>query len=69
MEKRKNVRFMYNAFLKDEFRFTKNNIEFLINLLRVELDKEIKKDEISKNNVDYLLELIDKLNDIEIGKF
>jgi undecaprenyl pyrophosphate synthase len=66
MEKRKNISFMYNAFLKDEFRFTKNNIEFLINLLRVELDKEIKKDEISKNNVDYLLELIDKLNDIEI---
>ena len=66
MEKQKNISFMYNAFLKDDFRFTRNNIEFLINLLRVELDKEIKKDEISKNNVDYLLDLIDKLKDIEI---
>jgi undecaprenyl pyrophosphate synthase len=57
---------MYNASLLEQFKFTKNNIEFLINLLRVELDKEIKKDEISKNNVDYLLDLIDKLKDIEI---
>jgi hypothetical protein len=69
MEKQKNIRFMYNAFLKDEFRFTENNIEFLISLLRVELNKEINKVEISKNKVDYLLELIEKVNDIEIGKF
>jgi REP element-mobilizing transposase RayT len=69
MEKQKNIRFMYNAFLKDEFRFTENNIEFLISLLRKELNKEINKVEISKNNVDYLLELIEKVNDIEIGKF
>jgi hypothetical protein len=69
MEKNKNVRFMYNVSLKDDFRFTENNIEFLLHLLRVELQKEINKTEISKNNVDYLLSLIDKLNDIEIGKF
>jgi hypothetical protein len=69
MEKRKNISFMYNAFLKEQFRFTENNIEFLIHLLRVELNKEINKTEISKNKVDYLLELIEKVNDIEIGKF
>jgi hypothetical protein len=69
MEKRKNISFMYNAFLKEQFRFTENNIEFLIHLLRVELNKEINKVEISKNKVDYLLELIEKVNDIEIGKF
>ena len=60
------VRFMYNASLLEQFRFTENNIEFLISLLRKELNKEINKTEISKNNVDYLLDLIDKLKDIEI---
>ena len=69
MEKRKNIKFMYNISLKDDFRFTENNIEFLISLLRVELKKEINKTEISKNKVDYLLGLIDKLEDIDIGKF
>jgi hypothetical protein len=57
---------MYNASLLEQFRFTENNIEFLISLLRKELNKEINKTEISKNNVDYLLDLIDKLKDIEI---
>jgi hypothetical protein len=60
------VKFMYNASLLEQFRFTENNIEFLISLLRKELNKEINKTEISKNNVDYLLDLIDKLKDIEI---
>lgn len=62
----KNVRFTYNAFLRDKFRFTERDIEFLIQVMRFELTKTVNKVNTNKDDIDYILDLIDKLKDIEI---
>jgi hypothetical protein len=63
MNRQGNIRFLYNAFLRDKYQFTEKDIATLIQYVRKAIDKEQDKD-----TIEYNLDLLEKLQDIIIDK-